>query len=170
MVGESSTTKKFAFSSGTIGPSRCGCQQVEEALDRVQLSLRLRVEFRGENRRRGMRGKEREELVVDGRERVFLLEKFVDDHQADDMFLDLERHGGERLFQRHLATVFHVLVDVVALAGLGHAAENTVAEAYRDGLDSEHDVLTLRGNRLQLVGLLVKQQNGERLRADEVDD
>ena len=42
--------------------------------------------------------------------------------------------------------------------------------ADRDGLDAGHDVLTLRGNRLQLVGLLVEQQNGERFRADEVDD
>src|ERR1700704_2347624 len=68
MVGESSTTRKFAFSSATIRPSRCGRQKVEEALNRVQLPLRLRVEFRRENRRRRVRGEQREELVIDSRE------------------------------------------------------------------------------------------------------
>src|SRR5437763_17204162 len=99
MVGESSTTKKFAFSSDTIlaSLSRCGGQQIEEALDRVQLALGLRIEFRREDRRRRMRGQQREELVVDRGERVLLLEKAVDRDQADDVLFDLERHRGQRL-------------------------------------------------------------------------
>src|SRR5215212_8087209 len=101
MVGESSTTKKFAFSIATIRASlsRCGGQQVEEALDGVQLALGLRVEFRREDRRRRVRGQKRVELVIDRRERVLLLQQLVDGDQADDVLLDLERHRGQRLVE-----------------------------------------------------------------------
>src|SRR3954454_19693771 len=156
MVGESSTTRKFAFSNATMRPSRSGRQQVEEALDRVQLPLRLRVEFRRENRRRGMRGEQRKQFVIDRRERVLLLQEFVDHHQADDVLLDLERHRGQRLLERDLAAVFEILIDVVALAGLGHAAQNAVAEPRGDVLDAGHDVFAFRSDRLQLVRLLIE--------------
>src|SRR5258707_129285 len=170
MVGESSTTRKFALSNATIGPSRRRRQQVEEALNRVQLPLRLRVEFRRENRRRGMRGEQRKQLVIDCRERVLLPQKFVDHHQADDVFLDLERHRGQRLVERDLTAVFEILIDVVALARLRDAAEDAVAEARGDRLDAGHDVFAFRGDRLQLVRLFVEQQDRERFRADEIDD
>src|ERR1019366_7595856 len=153
MVGESSTTRKFAFSSAkVIRPSRCGRQQVEEALNRVQLPLRLRVEFGREDRRRSVRGEKREELVIDRRERVFLLEEFINHNQPDDMFLDLQRNGGQRLIERHLAA-FHVLIDVVALAGPGHAAHDAVPEPRRDALDAGHVILPFRGDGLELVRL-----------------
>src|SRR5664279_5565192 len=150
MVGESSTTRKFAFSSATIRASRCGRQQVEEALNRVQLPLRLRIEFGREDRRRSVRGEKREELVIDRRERVFLLEQFVDDYQPDDMFLDLQRNGGQRLLERYFAA-FHVLIDVVALAGPGYAAHDAVTQPRRDCLDAGHDILPFRGDGLELV-------------------
>src|SRR5438045_3224957 len=172
MVGESSTTRKFAFSSATIRASlsrRCGGQQIEEALDGVQLPLRLRIEFRREDGRGGVRGQQREELVVDRGERVLLLQQPVDGDQPDDVLLDLERHRGQRLLQRHLPAV-DVLVDVVALAGLGHLAQDSFAQARGDRFHAGHDVLALAGDGLQLVRLLVEQKDGERLRADQVDD
>src|SRR5437763_1586839 len=131
MVGESSTTRKFAFSNATIRASLsrcCGGQQVEEALDGVQLPLRLRIEFRREDGRGRVRRQQREELVVDRGERVLLLEELVDGDEPDDVFLDLERHRRERLLERDAAAL-DVLIDVVALARLGHAAEDAVAEA-----------------------------------------
>src|SRR5881392_2575037 len=100
MVGESSTTRKFAFSIATsrASLSRCGGQKVEEALDGVQLPLRLRIEFRGEDGRRRVRRQKREELVVDRGKRVLLLQQAVNGDQADDVLLDLQRHRGQRFF------------------------------------------------------------------------
>src|SRR3954468_16554726 len=105
MVGESSTTRKFAFSIPKIKPLTRGGEQIEEALDRVQLPFGLRIELRRENRRRGMRGKQREELVVDGRERILLLQQLVNRDEPDDVLFDLQRHGGERLVDGDRAAV-----------------------------------------------------------------
>src|SRR3954447_25560993 len=93
MVGESSTTRKFAFSIPKIRPLTRSGEQIEEALNRVQLALGLRIELRRENRRRGMRGEQREELVVYSRERVLLLQQFVNGNQPDDVLFDLQRNG-----------------------------------------------------------------------------
>src|SRR5438045_4508447 len=77
-------------------------QEIEKTLDRIQLALRLCVQLRGENRSRGVRCQQREELVVDGREDVFLVEQFVDGDHDDDMRLDCEGNRGRRAMEREL--------------------------------------------------------------------
>src|SRR5471030_1873317 len=74
MVGESSTTRNVAFCILAHPPLRCGGKQIEKTLNGIQLPLGLRIELRREDRRRGMSGEQREELVVDRGKGILLLE------------------------------------------------------------------------------------------------
>src|SRR5205085_7222382 len=105
-------------------------EQIQKTLNGVELSLRLRIELRRENRRRRMRGEKRKELVVDGRKRILLLQQLIDDDQSDHVLFDLEWHRGQRFVERDLAAFnVDVLIDVIALAGLRDVAEDAVAES-----------------------------------------
>src|SRR5712692_8251627 len=57
-------------------------QEIEEALDGVQLPLRLRIQLGRKNRCGCVCSQEREELVIDGREDALILEQLVDRDNA----------------------------------------------------------------------------------------
>src|SRR5262245_31956948 len=105
IVGLSSTIKILCRSmfpplASVAAPERESLrEQVDESLDRVQLALRLRVQARREDGRRGVAAEQREQLVVERREPVLLLQQAVDRDRADRTLLDRQRNAHDRLAQ-----------------------------------------------------------------------
>src|SRR5205823_6490713 len=126
-------------------------QEIEKTLDRIQLALRLCVQLRGEKRGRGVRRQQREELVIDRREDVLLIEQFVDRDHADDLVLDLERNGGQRPIERNLP-----VVQIKTVAAARDTAEGSGAELGRDVLDARNGVLAIARDRAQLLGVFIE--------------
>ena len=112
-----------------------------------------------------MRRQQCEGLVIDGREDVVLRDQFVDRDHADDLVLDPQRNRGQRAIERRLA-----IAEIKTLAASRNAAQDPFTQMRPDALDAGHGVLAVAGDRAQLVGVFIEQKEGERLRADDVDD
>src|SRR3954447_11054611 len=89
IVGESSTTKAVAMALHQIRR----CPQLRGA------TLELRRQPRPLQRRRGVRGQEVEQLVIDVGERGLLRQQIPDDHAPDHAVANLERYDDERALE-----------------------------------------------------------------------
>src|SRR5207248_3470691 len=92
-------------------------------------------------------------------------EQLVDGDDADDLILDLEGNGGQRPFQRDYA-----VVEIKALSARGNGSNHAFAETRGKRIDVRKSILAVTGDRAQLLGVLVKEQDRERLRADEIEE
>src|SRR4029434_10817690 len=100
MVGLSSTMR-MRCRSMERPPPPCGGrslrEQVDEALDGVQLALGQPVELRREDRGRRMSAQQREQLVVEWREALLLLQQGVDCDRTDRTVLEAQPDADQRL-------------------------------------------------------------------------
>ena len=116
-----------------------------------------------------MRGQQREELVIDGRECVLLDQQPVDCDLSDHLVLDLQRHRGQRPLQRRFCVLI-IAMEVIRFPSARDLAEDPVAEVDGEGVDARHEVLAIAGDGRQLMGFFVEEENGVRLGADEIAD
>src|SRR5438270_5105919 len=96
---------------------------------------------------------------------MLLHEQLVDGDHTDDLILDLEGNGGQRPFQRDCA-----VVEIKALSARGNGSDHPFAKSCGKGLDARKGILAVRGDRAQLLRVLIKEQDGERLRSDEIEE
>src|SRR2546423_3068986 len=69
--------------------------ELDQALQRLQLAIGLVVDARGEQRRGGVGGEQVEELAVLGTQHRLVLEELEDDQRAHHRSLHGERHHGD---------------------------------------------------------------------------
>ena len=113
--------------------------------------------------RRRVAREQREELVVQRREPVFLLQELVDPDRADGSVLDPERNADQRLF--HVVAALAVAARHLAA---GHAAADDPGTQGHAREFVERQPLARDG--LETTCLLIGHVDGEHLGADQVDD